>query len=220
MAESGLLSPHVAANVTAVLEGFGATALSDLPELDAEDRAALLAAVPKLKRKAFLERFACVPAVAAVAAKVCASVLLRPRHFLLFSFGTFKPKTFHCHLFALCSQAAQAAEAQQAQAEEKRKRAEAAGALVSEACKEAGHPLSSRRCSTSSNGQMCEAGEVGEVVGISADGQLRVKFSKGTWLFTKEQLVAAEAWLAAVRTCTTHTAALKFVVSVHDAHLD
>jgi hypothetical protein len=41
------------------------------------------------------------------------------------------------------------------------------------------------------------------VVGISADGQLRVKFSKGTWLFTKEQLVTAEAWPAAVRTCTT-----------------
>ena len=93
VAESGLFLPPVVANVTAVLEGFGATALRDLAELDAEDRAALLAAVPKLKRKAFLERFACVPAVAAVAAKVCAWVLLRPRHFsfLLFSFGTFKP---------------------------------------------------------------------------------------------------------------------------------
>ena len=75
LAESGLFSPPVAANVTAVLEGFGATALRDLPELDAEDRAALLAALPKLKRKAFLERFACVPAVAAVAAKVCAWVV-------------------------------------------------------------------------------------------------------------------------------------------------
>ena len=82
-----LFSPHVVANVTAVLEGFGATVLSDLAELDAEEHAALLAAVPKLKRKAFLERIACVPAVAA---KVCASVLLRPRHFtfLLFTFGT------------------------------------------------------------------------------------------------------------------------------------
>jgi hypothetical protein len=64
-------------------------------------------------------------------------------------------------------------------------------------------------------------GEAGEVVGISADGQLRVKFSKGTWLFTKGQLVTAEAWPAAVRTCTTHThthtPALKLVVSVYDA---
>jgi hypothetical protein len=192
----GLFLPLVVANVTAVLEGFGATALSDLAELDAEDRAALLAAVPKLKRKAFLERLACVPAVAAVAAKVCAWVLPRPRHFLLFSFGTLSLKTFHCHLLALCSQAA----------------------LVHEACAAAGHPLGSRRCCTSSNGDMCEAGEVGEVVGISADGQLRVQFSKGTWLFPKEQLVTAEAWSAAVRTCTTHTAALKLVISVHDAH--
>ena len=67
-----LFSPNVVANVTAVLEGFGATVLSDLPELDAEEHAALLAAVPRLKRKAFLERLTCVPAVAAVAAKVCA----------------------------------------------------------------------------------------------------------------------------------------------------
>jgi hypothetical protein len=44
---------------------------------------------------------------------------------------------------------------------------------------------------------MCEAGELGEVVGISADGQLRVKFSKGTWLFTKEQLITREAWAKA-----------------------
>jgi hypothetical protein len=42
-----------------------------------------------------------------------------------------------------------------------------------------------------------EAGEVGEVVGISADGQLRVKFSKGTWLFTKEKLLTREAWAKA-----------------------
>jgi hypothetical protein len=89
-----------------------------------------------------------------------------------------------------------------AAAEEKRKR-EAAQERA--ACKEAGHPLGSRRCWTSSNGDVCEAGELGEVVGISADGQLRVKFRKGTWLFTKEQLVTAEAWpAAAVRTCTTH----------------
>ena len=101
VAASGLFSPPVAANVTALLEGLGATALSDLAELDEEDRAALLAAVPKLKRKAFLERLACIPAVAAVAAKVRAWVLLRPRHFLLFSFGTLSLKTFH-FLFFKC----------------------------------------------------------------------------------------------------------------------
>jgi hypothetical protein len=90
VAALALFFPPVAANVTALLEGLGATALSDLAELDAEDHAALLAAVPKLKRKAFLERLACVPAVAAVAAKVCVCALLRPRHFsfLLSSFGT------------------------------------------------------------------------------------------------------------------------------------
>ena len=103
-----------------------------------------------------------------------------------------------------------------AAAEEKRKRE--AAQQESAACAAAGHPMGSRRCWTSSNGDVCEAGEVGEVVGISADGQLRVKFRKGTWLFTKEQLVTAEAWAAAVRTCTKHTAALKFVVPVHDAH--
>jgi hypothetical protein len=65
VAASGLFSPPVAATVTALLESLGVVALSDLTELDEEDHAALLAAVPRLKRKAFLERLACVPGVAA-----------------------------------------------------------------------------------------------------------------------------------------------------------
>ena len=70
VAAQGILSPHVVANVTALLEGFGATALSDLAELNEEERAALLAAVPRLKQKAFLERIASVPAVAAKVLRV------------------------------------------------------------------------------------------------------------------------------------------------------
>ena len=93
VAASGLLLPLVAANVTALLEGLGAMVLSDLAELDEEDHAALLAALPKLKRKAFLERLACVHAFAA---KVCVCALLRPHHFsfLLFSFEVLSIKLF------------------------------------------------------------------------------------------------------------------------------
>jgi len=70
VAASGLFSPPVAATVTALLESLGVVALSDLTELDEEDHAALLAAVPRLKQKAFLERIASVPAVAAKVLRV------------------------------------------------------------------------------------------------------------------------------------------------------
>jgi hypothetical protein len=70
--------------------------------------------------------------------------------------------------------------------------------LVREPSKEAGHPRASKVCWTSANGDdVCAAGEAGEVVGVSADGQLKVKFSKGTELLPKEQLVTPAAWATA-----------------------
>jgi hypothetical protein len=182
VAASGIFLPPVAATVTAFLEALGVAALSDLAELDEEDHAALLAAVPRLKRKAFLERLACVPAIAAKVSS-CAPPLPLPRA------ERDEPLVFPLFSLALCSQAA---EVQAAAAEEQRKRA-AAAQQESEACAAAGHPMGIWRCSTSANGEIA-AGELGEVVGMSADGQLRVKFSKGTHLFLKEQLVTAEAF--------------------------
>jgi len=65
LTESGLFSPSVTANLVAFFEVLGAVDMDDLAELDAEDHAALLAKVPKLKRKAFLVALNRVPAIAA-----------------------------------------------------------------------------------------------------------------------------------------------------------
>ena len=65
LTELGLFSPSVTANLVAFFEVLGAVDMGDLAELDAEDHAALLAKVPKLKRKAFLVALNRVPAIAA-----------------------------------------------------------------------------------------------------------------------------------------------------------
>jgi hypothetical protein len=63
---------------------------------------------------------------------------------------------------------------------------------VAEACAAVGHPMGSKWCWTSSDARIA-AGEVGTVVGYSHEhGQVRVKFSKGTWPLA--QLITLEAW--------------------------
>jgi hypothetical protein len=65
VSELGFFSPPVAANLVAFLEDLGAVDVGDLAELEKVDRATLLAKVPKLKLKAFLEALNCVHADAA-----------------------------------------------------------------------------------------------------------------------------------------------------------
>ena len=68
------------------------------------------------------------------------------------------------------------------------------------AAEKTGHPIGSKRCWISSNSDIA-AGELGEVLGVTDAGLIRMKFAKGTWTFLKDNLLSKETWKLKVWWC-------------------